>query len=61
MIEKLERRMSTQHESAGNKVPPTAETAADKRAENKRKLRAALKAALAVPENQRVLIELSKR
>lgn len=37
------------------------QTRADKRAEDKRKLRAAWRAALAVPENQHVLAELAKR
>lgn len=35
--------------------------AAEKRADDKRKLWTALSAALAVPQNVRVLIELSKR
>jgi hypothetical protein len=38
-----------------------AQTAADKRAEDKRKLQAALREALKVPQNQRVLVELAKR
>jgi len=37
------------------------QTAADKRAEDQRKIRAALRAALAVPQNQHVLNELAKR
>ena len=44
-----------------NSERPQAQTDADKRAENQRKLRAARRAALAVPENRQVLAELAKR
>jgi hypothetical protein len=48
----------------GVKLPDPAgenRTAADKRAEDKRKLAAAWREALAAPENQHVLAELAKR
>jgi hypothetical protein len=53
--------MTPPNKPVDSQAAQACQTVADRRAEDKRKLRAARVAALAVPQNQRVLIELAKR